>query len=197
MSKQTLDAPKTEDAKALAAFDSAHRLMLADEFDQALAVCSGARVWPELSETNYYRGWIYFLKKEYQMAIDEFTIRLLKQPNCALAMYFRGLCSEELNDHFEALCDYTNALDEDEDFVIAYYARGQLRAALMDFNGAVDDYNEAIEIEPGFADAWYSRALIFEEFEQFGEAIRGYDQQFRSIRLMLMLCVQEVCCLSA
>lgn len=180
MSPYVLTCPDIADSKAKTLFDLALEHMSAERLDLAL-VCFGRiqKLYPFISEADYYLGYIYFLKSDYKSAIHEFNIRLAKSTDCVLSSYFRGLCRAELGLHQEALRDFSDAIECDRGFFSAYLSRGELRSELLDFAGAVEDFSRAIELDPESSDAWYGRALVYDDYNEYNLALRDFDQSIR------------------
>jgi tetratricopeptide (TPR) repeat protein len=107
----------------------------------------------------------FFLKGEFNKAIEEFNISLkndsLKTDSLNVIAYYNiGLALEMSGNYPNAIEYYTKAIDKDPDFVMAYYKRGLDKKMTGNNEGSVADLAKAIELKPDFVVAMIEIANI-------------------------------------
>lgn len=121
--------------------------------------------------------------KNYQEAIDNYTITILK---CNAAFedvnhdiyYFRGMCKYFIDDFEEAIKDYSEAINRDtwSEESRYYEFRGYCHAELGNLNEAKTDYTKALEINLyKDADIYYARGIISYKLDQYKNAIKDIN----------------------
>ncbi len=113
------------------------------------------------------RGNAYLLKKEYDLAIEDYDQSILHDISNGDTFYNRGVAFSGKGNFDRAITDFTRAISGyDPSRHPAYYkrdyfkARGNAFGNKGDFEKAIADYDEAIKIDPKFARAYYNRAVI-------------------------------------
>ena len=93
-----------------------------------------------------YRGLAYFMGKEYDKALADYTSAIrLDDPSIPEIYYFRGTLNGLLENHGEAIQDLTKAIELNGEawLVEAYYYRGANFGAIGEYDMAIDDMKVA------------------------------------------------------
>lgn len=119
------------------------------------------------------------LGKDTRAALVEFSEVLVKRPNDAEAITYRGIARYTLRDLSGALEDFDELLSKDAEDPEIYFNRGLVRYHLHDFNGALTDYIDATQLNPSTEVAFacrYNEAAARARLADFQGAIDGYTQ---------------------
>ena len=93
---------------------------------------------------SFEKGMNHFNHKEYDQAINEFTLLLKSEPNNAEALYWRAVTNIALKKFERGLTDLNKAIKIKADYGKALYARGAIKYVLKDFEGAFFDFKNFI-----------------------------------------------------
>lgn len=108
-----------------------------------------------------FRVGIYFYeRRDYERALQEFTITTDGLPNWGIGFAARGDTYSALGEYELAIADYDRAIDLYPDYVSALYTRGRAYHALGDLERAVADYTNAINQMPGYALPYWGLADV-------------------------------------
>ena len=141
---------------AVAMFDSAIKLGLGDLAEiyvcraKALALLgdwaaaeasinAALAIEPYLAVAFNERGAIRRNRREYDKAINDYTMAIHIEPDYVEAYFNRALACEDRHRYAEAEADLTRALKLDPNLLAAYEARGRARAAQFKFDEAIGD----------------------------------------------------------
>jgi lipoprotein NlpI len=144
--------------------DEAIRLM-------TLAIAA-ADLNPQFLPTAYFdRGEMYLRKKNYDLAIADFTECLRRDPDYVDAYHNRGLAYIGKKRFDPAIADYTQAIRVRPDLASEYVSRasGYVDAGRQDL--AVTDMSTAISIAPNDAGLFLLRADIYRRMNNFDGAL--------------------------
>ena len=116
----------------------------------------------------FLRGAIYEKLKQYQNAVDDFTMALKRIPSDdpfkAKIYYALGNSKDELRDYEGAKNNYTLALKiipSDDPFKAKIYGvLGISKKKLRDYEGAKNDFTKAINIDPTWEKLYKERAMV-------------------------------------
>jgi tetratricopeptide (TPR) repeat protein len=103
----------------------------------------------------YQRGIARYERKEFAMAIEDFTKAIKLQPDLTVSYIFRGLAFSGLGEPERAIADYTKAMELAPTSAVPYLGRASIRVGKGDPDGAIADYTKAIELDPNNA-AYYT-----------------------------------------
>ncbi|GBU28631.1 tetratricopeptide repeat domain protein [Treponema sp. R8-4-B8] len=106
------------------------------------------------------RGNAYLKKKEYDMAIKEYSEAIRLDPNFAVPYYHRAEIYYYKKEYDLAIKDYTESIRLDTDHVMtgwAYYKRGEIHYMKKEYDLAFNDHLEAVK-HPGFPEFSYINA---------------------------------------
>lgn len=117
---------------------------------------------------------------EQDKRIAEYTAVIDRNPNDAVAHYFRGLAYSAKRDLPNALRDYTKALELNPRYAAAYYRRGWIYSVMQDdsknADRAIEDYTQAIGIDPTYGFVYMSRSFVYNRKELYDQAIADCDK---------------------
>jgi tetratricopeptide (TPR) repeat protein len=113
-----------------------------------------------------------------QLAIQEFTTAIARNPNYAIAYFMRGITYSQLGNFPMSLSDYDKAIAYNPKNLYAYNLRGVLKYEQMnDPQGALGDYDRAIAINPNFSYAYGNRALLkYYKLNDISGALTDYNR---------------------
>mmetsp|Transcript_17846 Transcript_17846/g.21803 ORF Transcript_17846/g.21803 Transcript_17846/m.21803 type:complete len:166 (-) Transcript_17846:22-519(-) len=95
----------------------------------------------------------YLMKKDYEKALDMFTIVIDKEPDNEKNYYKRVRVYEKMKNYKKALQDLNRALEINPEYTSALGLRGRLYMNLGQCNEAAKDYQAVLKIKPTHGDA--------------------------------------------
>jgi tetratricopeptide (TPR) repeat protein len=123
------------------------------------------------------RGRAYYIKHDYDLAIQEYTQAIRVKPDFADAFNNRGAAYHTKGDYDRAIQDYSQAIHLNPGFGDALHKRGFAYYKKGDFERALQDYNEAIRLHPAFtATTLSNRGSLYSERGNYDQAIRDYSE---------------------
>ena len=127
---------------------------------------------------TYNRGGTYHEKKEYDLAIKEFTEAIRLDPTNALAYFKRGNVYIDKNEYDLAIKDYSEAIRLNPNLACAYNNRGYVYAKKKEYDLAIGDCTEAVRLDPE-----YKRAHDSTEINAADDIIRHdyTDEELREL----------------
>jgi tetratricopeptide (TPR) repeat protein len=131
------------------------------------------------AKVYYDRGVAASNRKEYDIAITEYTEAIRLNPNYTDAYYNRGIAYYSKRNYDRAITDYTEAIRLNPNFANAYYGRGVAYRNKGDYNRAITDYTEAIRLNPNSAEAYHGRGLAYYYKNDYDRAITEYTEAIR------------------
>ncbi len=132
---------------------------------------------PTTAPAYYIRGRLYQAQgddESQSLALENFTVAILRDPTFARARYDRGLLYARLNAHAQAIADFTGVIELDYNVARAYYYRGLAQVEQDDLKAAIADFTAALEQDTNLTDALYQRGLIFHRIGDYTSAIADY-----------------------
>ncbi len=125
-------------------------------------------------ETHYNYGIYHHLKKESQLAIDEFTCALEhKSDNADLAVRIAELY-ENISEDYVAIEYYQKAISLNDKDTSSYKKLADLYKKLGDNDSLIQCYTSLLEIDPGNREACFSLAETYESQKKYDLAIEHY-----------------------
>ena len=101
-----------------------------------------------LAKAHICRGWAYIQKREYDLAISDFTSGIEEDPNDVLSYYCRGTIYSIKGEYDRAIEDYTSAIQQDPERSEAYVQRAAAYVDKNEIDLAFQDYSTAIKLMP-------------------------------------------------
>ena len=145
-------------------------------YDEVISLQPDASI---LAKTHAVRGSIYANKREYDLAIADWTKAIEKDPNEFMAYYGRGTIYGISGESGLAIKDYTMALELNPEFTEVYVPRGTAYVANGEVELAMDDYNTAIRLRPNDATAYFQRGIAYGKKGEIDLAIEDFDEAIR------------------
>ena len=93
-------------------------------------------------------GNAYYMKKQFDNAISDYSNAIDMNPKLAVAYQNRGSAYYIKGDYDKAISDYDKAIELNPKNALTYSSRGNAYFMLNQLNSAISDYNKAIEFDP-------------------------------------------------
>ncbi|MCB2169024.1 MAG: tetratricopeptide repeat protein [Deltaproteobacteria bacterium] len=121
---------------------------------------------------NWFEQGLAALKaKDYQAAVDKFTMAIEAVPDDFEALNNRGFARIYTGDYRGAIEDCSRSIAINPGSAKAYNNRGLARLFTGEFDDAIADFNQAIAINPRYVDAYSNRGLAWSQKEDYPRAI--------------------------
>jgi len=122
---------------------------------KSIAAFETARKYKTFKDADFFiaSGLAYGMGKQYDKALEDFTVAISKDPSNAEAYNNKGLYFTEQGTTDSAFIYLNKAIEMKKDFYQAWYNRGNTYAKTGAFNNAIEDYKKTLEIKPGYTDA--------------------------------------------
>lgn len=118
-----------------------------------------------LAQAYHSKGQEYFENKDYQSAIEQYTMAIDLKPTFADAYFQRGLCYIEQANTYHAFANILRAIELAPDFACGNDEYTELYAAAIRIMG------EAIQLDSNNIDAYYMRGMFYYAQGSHGSAI--------------------------
>ena len=128
---------------------------------------------------EYYIGFTYIQKGEYEKAISHLDATIRLNQNVISAYKNRGTAMAELGRHGEAIADYDVSIGLRPRDADSYYNRGISLIELGRTKAAIADFSEAISIDPDHFKAYGNRGTVRTMLSQYAEAVSDFDEAIR------------------
>jgi tetratricopeptide (TPR) repeat protein len=99
------------------------------------------------SEPRPILAFAYQKNKEWEKAMDIWTLLIAKYPDAAEYYVERGVCKFNLRFKY-AIQDFDQAIEMEPDNAYYYSCRAYIRDKTGNTEGSVDDYTKALELDP-------------------------------------------------
>ena len=129
-----------------------------------------------LAKAHAARASIYANKREYNLALSDFTKTIEEDPDEIIAYYGRGTIYGISGEHDLAVKDYTKALELDPEFAQVYIQRGTAYVANGEIDLALKDYKRAMELSPNDATAYVQRGIAYGRKGEIDMAIKDFTK---------------------
>ena len=154
------------DNKALSYFDSALAAVPKDREDST-----------NPAESYFFRGNVYFYKRDYERAIADYgQVAHRLKPGDAGAYNNLGVAYDFANDFNNAILNYNEAITRNLEYADAYLNRGVAYDRHGDLDLAIKDYSHAISLTKDDAGAYYNRGLAYIDQINYDNAIKDFDK---------------------
>lgn len=126
-------------------------------------------------EAYYNLGILYFNKKQYDQALNQFNTIISSLPEFDKPYYSRGLIYEKLKNHDLALKDFKKVIEINPDDPTAYVAVAKIDILKGDLVEAKINIDTSLAINPDFAPAHFEYGNYYIAQNQIIEAIPEYQ----------------------
>ena len=127
----------------------------------------------------YERGRAYHAKKEYELAIKEYTEAIKLDPTYAWAFKDRGDAYLEKKEYAMVIKNYTEASRLDPDVALSLLENSIYYANKEDYDLALKEYSEAIKLDPTNALAYKYRGDVYRKKKEYNLVIKDYTETIR------------------
>lgn len=117
--------------------------------------------------------------KDYQGAINDYSLALVSNPNDIDALAGRAEAYYWLKDFPSAIQDFDLVLERNPNNATFFLYRGTAHVLLKEYEKAIADYNEAIRLNPEYASAYNNRGTSYDYLEEYEKAIADYTEAIR------------------
>lgn len=129
---------------------------------------------------NYIReGNTKLTLKQYEAALNDFTIAIRLNPDSGSSFVKRGQCYYGMGKFSEAITDFKRAIERDPNNAEFYYHLGLAYYSWEKHKDAFDNFSKAVSMNPNFSDALLYRAYSCEAMGNWKSAIYDYGQIIR------------------
>ena len=159
--------------------------------DRQLSACtwllnSGLLGPSEYPTTHLQRGNVYFSKRQYGRAIQDYGQAIALKPDFAAAYHNRSFTYSTMGQFDQAILDYDEAITRSPDFARAHNSKAWLlatsrRADLRDGHEAVRLAQRAVEIDDK-ADYIDTLAAAYAEAGWFADSMRAQERAIGMLR---------------
>lgn len=132
---------------------------------------------PATAPAYYIRGRLYQARGDsgdLSLALQDFTIAILRNPTFAPPYFDRGLLRVRLNTYAQAINDLSKAIELDYNVTQAYYRRGLAYAQQDNPENAIQDFTAALQRDPNLVDALFQRGQMYYRSDDYSRAIDDY-----------------------
>ena len=128
---------------------------------------------PDLPETNFKIGKIYYYLYLYDNAKDYF-IKAIDYSNDEV-FYYLGLCDYFLNNLESAYLYFSSAIRINPDCKKAYYYRALVCSTFRDYTSALEDYSKFLEYENNNIEVLFFKGLLENKIGKYEDAINTFS----------------------
>ncbi|MDD4879179.1 MAG: tetratricopeptide repeat protein [Candidatus Omnitrophica bacterium] len=130
--------------KVVQLLTQASQLLCNGDYDKAIKTCDDITAIDQNCPAAYYlRGFARRYKKEYELAITDFTLAVKIDPKYAAAYFGRAMSYAYTRNYDNALADFNAAIAVDPRYTDAYINRARVYYEIDDYDKAWDDVHKA------------------------------------------------------
>jgi len=147
------------------------------------------------------RGDIYFGKRDFFDAVEDYTTAIELDPGADQAYFGRGMALARQGLISEGIADLTVFIKRNPDSSLAYTKRGVRYMWKQDFKNAEKDLERALEINPDNAEAHDDLGVVYAKRQAYAQAIDhfsatirldpGYQKGYHNLALSLYITGQD------
>jgi tetratricopeptide (TPR) repeat protein len=123
-----------------------------------------------------WRGYVYYLAKEYSKALENQTKAIDLGPPDAVYFAERGNTLRLMERYEEALQDFDKAIELDPKYDSAIASRGKTYRLMQRYTEAIADFDQAIELHPKYTWAIANRGETYRLIKRYQEALNDFDK---------------------
>ena len=154
--RMSLTARRSRVTKALAAYPKPTRWSM----DAHLTYGEKSLDKKKIADAHYNCGNAYFMRGDFDRAIQDYSETIKLNPHFADAYNNRGNAYFMQGDFDRAIADFNKAIKLKPNYTKAYYNRGIAYGNKGDFDRAIQDCTKAIELDPNDAKAYFNRGVV-------------------------------------
>ena len=125
------------------------------------------------------RGSAYTRRGDLDLAVDDFTNAMRRDPRSLAAYYNRGNVYIKQEKFDQAIADFSRAISLQPDHVLSYNNRGTAYLAKGEIDRAIAEFDKALELDPNNSQAASNRALAYTKNGDVGGVIRNFGAVVR------------------
>lgn len=122
------------------------------------------------------RAVAWFLRRDYENAVQDCTQALGTLRDNASLYHLRGQARHKLAQYDRALADFSEAIRWDPDYAVAYSDRGAAYNDLGQYARAHEEFTHALRIEPRSALYYQNRGGNWYDQDKYDEALADFDR---------------------
>lgn len=122
------------------------------------------------------RGFAYFLRREFNSAIKDFTKAIEYKPNDAVTYYSRGTAYSLTREFDLAIKDYTRAIELNPEFSAVYVQRGAAYVENNEVDLALNDYSKAMELTQDDPAIFVRQGIAYGKKGEIDTAIKNLNK---------------------
>jgi tetratricopeptide (TPR) repeat protein len=131
---------------------------------------------PGVSMSYYNRGYAFFKKGRYDMAMADFDKAIALNPVEYRAYAGRGIVFTRRGRTDRAIADFLKAVELNPSYSRAYMRLGILYGEAGQFGKAIENLGKAIAIDPDDYAAYNDRGFSYFVIRQYGSALRDFNK---------------------
>lgn len=124
-------------------------------------------------------GDAYFLLKEFDKALNAYTLAIENDPHDATAQYMMAQTYLSLQKKDDARAHFEKTLAIHPDFPEAHVELAKLLAELKQYPQAIARFQKALAIRPDFPDAHAELARLLADLKQYPQAINHFQESIK------------------
>ena len=133
-------------------------------------------------ETEYFRGQIEILNKNFTAAIEHFDAAIRHNPNDGAAYNDRALCMVELGIIDKAFYYFNKGIEVEPDYATIYHNKGWLLNNIGRHTEAIECLKKALGLEPNRAVTYDNLADALFNLSDYQGALQAYKKVLQLLR---------------
>ena len=147
------------------------------KIDEAFSVFEEAiKLYPDAPGPYTNRGNVYRMRKEYELAIFDYSKSLELNPDNLSVLYARANTYRDNNNFEMAVSDYSKIIEKKPSFEDIYFDRAYANIRLEKYENAKTDLESQLELTPKDFKSLANLISIKKELELFDEALADYQK---------------------
>jgi len=134
------------------------------------------------NETEYFRGQIELLSKNFTTAIEHFDAAIKYNPDDGAAYNDRALCMVELGIIDKAFYYFDKGIEVEPDYATIYHNKGWLLNNIGRHTEAIECFQKALELEPGRAVTYDNLADALFNLSDYQGALQAYKKVLQLLK---------------
>lgn len=122
------------------------------------------------------RGEVYYIQKQYSMAIKELEKAVAMNPDYADAYCILGSVYADLKKNSEALEKFRQAILRDQNFYKPYYLRATLLRKQGKYDESLKDFDKAVSLNPKNSYSYFNRGVIYYLMGNYERSVEEYSK---------------------